>query len=471
MFLSQLKQSLATLGFSLVLTFLPFSYPQAASANQFSPTAGPQLDKELTALVGDTGTQVPGLGVIVYQNGHKVYSKFLGHRYIDAKNSAKNLPITAATRFRVASVAKQFTAFSILQLIDQGKLALDGDISQYLGFTLRNPNYPDTPLTVRMLLSHTSSLRDGKLYAIPPEYSVREMFTPTGKYWEAGKHFAPAGQAPGQYFQYGNINYGLLGTIIEAVTKERFDLYQKTHILKALDIQADYLPGNLPPDQYKLVGNIYQKQQNGTWQEKGPWVAQINGYPAKQPPADYVLIQNPDARQTDTWYSLKNYQSGTNATIFSPQGGLLLSYNDLEHCLQLLLNKGKFRGRQIIKPALMQEMLTPQWRYDAKLKNGSTYGGTIEAYCMAEFPIFGNSTSRVCKDHEINLLGHTGEAYGLLSGIFITPDHKNGFLYMMNGEAVAEDDDSRSAGTFSSNYIWEENIMNAICKNVFFSGK
>jgi hypothetical protein len=66
------------------------------------------------------------------------------------------------------------------------------------------------------------------------------------------------------------------------------------------------------------------------------------------------------------------------------------------------------------------------------------------------------------------LVGHTGEAYGELSGVFFDSKTKNGFIYMMNGEAVAEDDDPRSAGRFSGNYIWEENIMNAISENAFF---
>lgn len=462
------KFRICTLALSLVLLTAPPGLAQAAS---FTAANRAQLDKELTSMIGNTDTKVPGLGVIVYKDGKKVYSKFLGRRYIAAQDQSKDLPVTEGTRFRAASVSKQFTAFTILQLVEQQKVALDEDISKYLGFTLRNPHYPATPLTIRMLLSHTSSLRDGKLYAIPPSYSVKEMFTPAGKYWEAGAHFAPQGQAPGQYFKYSNINYGLLGTIIEAVTGERFDLYQKNHILKELDIKADYTPGNLSPAAFRNLGTIYQKQQNGKWDEKGPWVAQIDNFQGKQPAADAVYVQNPDARSTDAWFSLKDYKPGTNATVFSPQGGLRISYDELEHGLQFLLGKGKFRGKQLIVPQLMETMLTPQWRYDAQLKNGNTYGGTIEAYCMAEYPILGDSTSRVCKEHVINLVGHTGEAYGLLSGLFITPDHKNGFLYMMNGEAIAEDDDPRSAGQFSGNYIWEENIMNAICKNVFFGGQ
>ena len=76
----------------------------------------------------------------------------------------KNHPFTRESRFRVASVSKMFTVFTIMQLVEQGKLNLDDDVSKYLGFTLRTPNYPNTPITVSMLASHQSSLRDGKTF-------------------------------------------------------------------------------------------------------------------------------------------------------------------------------------------------------------------------------------------------------------------------------------------------------------------
>lgn len=442
-----------------------FSLP--AFAKGMSAEAKANLDGELAAMVGETGTCVPGLGVIVYKDGEKVYSDFLGCRHIDPEDRSKDLPITADTRLRVASVSKQFTALTIMQLVDQKKVALDGDVSDYLGFKLRNPNYPDTPITVRMLLSHTSSIRDGEAYSIPPQYSVKEFFDPEGKFYDDGAHFAPEGQIPGEYFKYTNLNYGLLGTIIEAVTGERFDEYMRAHILKQLDIHGSFNPGDFDEKEFKLLGAIYQKQKDGKWDENGPWFPQIDEYDGKIPDRNMVYVNNPDVRDTDSWYSMKDYKPGTNATVYSPQGGLRISYNELEHLLQMYLGDGVYHGKQIISPDLLKEMFTVQWRYDPEHPNGSTYGGSIEAYCLGIYPLFGDGTSRAVKDYVIELRGHLGEAYGLLSGIMIRPGTKDGFVYMMNGEAIAEDDDPRSAGAFSGNYIWEENIMNAICSNAF----
>ncbi len=457
----------AVLGLCAAL-LLPSACLAAKGKKGIPGPARKQLTRELDAMVGHNGTHVPGLGVEVYKNGKKAYTHFAGHRYFAEKPGQKDLPITGKTRFRAASVSKMFTAFTIMQLVDEGKLTLDEDVSGLLGFPLRNPHYPDTPITVRMLLSHTSSLRDGKLYAIPPTDSVQEFFTEKGKFYEDGDHFAPLGQAPGKYFKYSNINYGLLGTLIEKVTGQRFDKYQKSHILKQLGIRADYNPGNLSKGEFRDLGVIYQKNRQGNWDENGPWIPQIDDYQGKQPPRDQVKVQNPDHRELDAFYDLKDYVPGTNATIFSPQGGLRISYDELGHALEMLVNGGRYKGKQIIRPGLLKEMMTPQWTYDPKASNGSTYGGTILAYGLGLYPIYGNSTSRVVKDHELDLWGHTGEAYGLLSGVFLVPGTKDGFVYMMNGEALAEDDDPRSAGRFSGNYVWEENIMDTICRNAFF---
>ena len=110
-------------------------------------------------------------------------------------------------------------------------------------------------------------------------------------------------------------------------------------------------------------------------------------------------------------------------------------------------------------------MFKPHWIYNGA--NGNTYGGAILNYGLGVYFIDGNSTSRVCKDFVVNLIGHTGVAFGMLSGIFFIPQTKTGFVYMMNGTAISEDDDSRSCGKFSGNYIWEENLMETIYKFIF----
>ena len=404
------------------------------------------LDDRLESMIGDDEIGVPGLGVIVYKDGREIYSKFLGRCRIDPDKI-----VTRDTRFRVASISKMFTIFSIMKLVESGKISLDENVEEYLNSRLRNPNDPNRKFTIRMLASHISSLRDGKIYSIPPEFSVREFFEPNGKFFEDGIHFASNFD-----FEYCNLNYGILGTIIESVTHERFDLYQKK-FLKQLDIAAEYLPGNLSPDEFENLGTIYRKDQFGNW------IGKIDDYHGIQPARDSVQLQNPYAEDFQGIYSLKNYQIGTNATIFSPQGGLRISFDELSHALEMLINEGIYRGRRILTAESVNQMFKSNWIYDPQIQNGNPYG-VIQNYGLGTYFVDGKSDARVCRNHEIDLIGHTGSAFGLLSGMFLIPNTRDGFIYMMNGEAIEEDVDPRSLGEFSLNYIWEEKIMDSICE-------
>ena len=415
------------------------------------------LDEKFSALIGDSGIKVPGLGVIVYKDGKEIYSKFLGKRVIETLK-----PVTRDTRFRVASVSKMFTIFTVMQLAEQGKISLDADAGEYLNFPLRNPVYPQKKITVRMLASHLSSLRDGKIYSIPPNFSVEEFFSPRGKFWEDGAHFAPPQEEIGEYFNYSNLNYGLLGTIIERVTGKRFDIYQRENLFRQLDIKAEYLPANFSAVEFELLGTVYQKKNlRGQWNEFGDWYGKADDYKGIQPPKDTVQLQNPYAEEFQGIYDLRDYRVGTNATIFSPQGGLRISFKELAHALEMMMNGGIYRGRRILSQNSLDEMFKPHWVY--KNKNGRPYGGAILNYGLGTYFINGKSNARVCREHEINLIGHTGAAFGLLSGVFFIPKTKSGFIYMTNGEAIEEDIDPRSLGKYSGNYIWEEKIMGGIC--------
>ena len=85
-------------------------------------------------MIGGYGEKVPGLAVIVYKNGKEVYRNMLGNRFLSPRNKNWNLPVTADSRFRVASISKVFTAAGYMQLVEQGKINLDEDVSRYLGF-------------------------------------------------------------------------------------------------------------------------------------------------------------------------------------------------------------------------------------------------------------------------------------------------------------------------------------------------
>src|SRR2546430_4327122 len=95
--------------------------------------------------------------------------------------------VTADDPVRVASVSKMVTAIGVMELVDQGRLDLNSDVSRWLGWPLRNPNFPDRPISLSMLLSHTSSVREhDDDYVIPLGTSLQTLMADP-KNWDA-KH-------------------------------------------------------------------------------------------------------------------------------------------------------------------------------------------------------------------------------------------------------------------------------------------
>ena len=384
-------------------------------------------------------SEVSGFGVVVFKDGREVCANFFGSRRL-GKNAR---PVTRNTRFRVASVSKMFTGFALMQLVERGKISLDDDAGDLLGFELRNPNQPREKITVRMLASHTSSIRDGKIYSLPPEVSVAELFKADGLFWEGGDHFAPREEKVGEFFTYANLNYGLLGTIIERVTGKRFDVYQRENIFRQLDMKAEYLPANLDASEFENLGALYCKKNSR-------WTARLDDFGGVQPERDTVALENPYAENFNRVCSLAGYRVGTNATVFSPQGGLRISFAELANALEMILNDGTFRGRRILSRQSLETMFKPHWIYDGT--NGLTCGGAFLSY--------GLGTCRVdCP--AMTFFGHGGEAFGMLSGLFVEPTTQSGFVYMMNGRAL-DLDDPRAQGSFGGLFVWEEKIFDAV---------
>ena len=144
--------------------------------------------------------------------------------------------VNEKTCFRIASVTKWVTAIGLMTLYDQGKLDLDKDISEYLPFKVRNPAYPDTPITARMLLSHTSSLSPDATSYRPDWESISKSYDPV--FDENVK--------PGTKYAYADYNGALFGCLIEAITGESVQNYMNRTVFKPLGLTAAYSPKYLP---------------------------------------------------------------------------------------------------------------------------------------------------------------------------------------------------------------------------------
>ena len=402
-----------------------------------SKTATRKLDAALADMIGGYGEKVPGLAVIVYKNGKEVYRNMMGNRFLSPRNKNWNLPVTSESRFRVASISKIFTATGYMKLVEEGKINLDEDVSRYLGFTLRNPSYPNRIITSRMLLSHTSSIRDYPTPYVPFKSNIKSFFT-SADCWTRGK-------APGSYFSYCNLNFVLLATIMEKVSGQRFDKYITKNVLKPLDIKGSFNLRDFSSSDLQKMGTLYRKTKG----ESGRYYAQIDDRPIDLPSASL----------------LSSYRPGTNAGIFSPQGGLRISPEELAHMLQMLMNQGNYRGREVLKQATAQLMVKQVWKYNPLTPNGDIENSCIESYGLALQYFSGNGSTRPAPNRpDFDLVGHLGEAYGFIGGLMWQPGTKNGFIFLQNGFAT---DYKHNKGRYSRNYRWEENFMKTIIENVF----
>ena len=345
---------------------------------------------------------VAGMSVVVVKKDKIIYSKGFGKR-----NIAKNLPVDSTTIYRIASVSKSFVAVAVMQLCDQGKMKLTDDIGTLLGYTVRNPRYPNDPITVAMLLSHVSSLTDNDGYSSITSLRSAAAF---------------ANVKPGSYFQYCNLGFSTLGAIVEKISTQRFDLYIRSNILTPLGMAASYNIDDFTADQFANIAALYRK--TGV-----TWTPQADDYNGVKPaPRD-----------------LSHYTIGEDAFTFSPTGGVRTSAEDLAKFMMAHMNKGVYNGTRILSEASVLSMHAPKWVFNGS--NGANEGFWNKygyAFHTAEALIPGQL-----------LCGVPGEAYGLLSDMYFSPDSLYGIVFITNGGG-------KFAAEANGFYNIENAVMNAV---------
>ena len=399
------------------------------------------LDAALSAIVDDDAHPLASLSVLAIRQGKVSYQQQFGYRHLGA-TPAGNLPVTPATLFRIASVSKMMTTVGLMRLLEQGKLSLDQDVGIYLGFSLRNPHFPRQAVTLRSLLSHTSSLRDAGGYAWGPERSLRDVFTAGGDaMWDAAA-------APGRYFTYANLNWGVIGTVMEKVTGERFDLLMRRLLLDPLDLRGGYNPAAFSQDEVANTATLYRKRTLETeqWQPQGPWLAQADDFHARAPAAPA---------------GLERYVIGSNATVFSPTGGLRISAAGLGTVMQMLLDGGRHQGRQILQPASIALMFGRQWQLAPDASNGDSERGLYRAWGLGnqQFDAVTGQGNGLVEGASFAAVGHLGNAYGLVSAFVLDFKNKNGMVMLAGGTGS---DPERYPGTYSAMGRSEELILTSV---------
>lgn len=313
-----------------------------------------------------------GLSVAVVKKGEIIYTHSYGF-----KNRETQTPVADNDIFRIASISKSFSATAIMQLAEAKKLKLSDDVSDLIGFRVRNPKYPDQPITLKMLLSHTSGLNDSQGY-----FSLDVINPDKNKDW-AGCY---SGYAPGGGYAYCNLNYNIVGTIIERVSGQRFDQYVKWHILEPMGLYGGYTTDSLDANRFVTLYEYDDAAQQ-----------------FKAAPSAYASQKE----------RLSTYVQGYSTPLFSPTGGMKISAPDLAKYMTMHMYYGKYKGTRIISKKSARTMQT-------KVSDGE--GG----YGLALL-----NTTKIIPGKA--LVGHTGSAYGLYSMMFFDPKEKFGIVAITNG--------------------------------------
>lgn len=326
------------------------------------------LESDLEAIMEKY--EAVGLSVAVVKKGELIYQKALGK-----KDLATNEPLRSDHIFRIASISKSFSATAVMQLVGAGKLNLQDDVSELIGFRVRHPKYPDKVITLKMLLSHTSSINDSQGY-----FTLDPLNPKQNPDWVKCYN----DYAPGEGYQYCNLNYNLVGAIIEKYSEERFDQYVRNHVLAPLGLYGGYCVDSL--DSEKFAG-IYEYNA-----ESNAYILSDGAYHPRR-----EIIQN--------------YLLGYTAPVFSPTGGMKISAPDLARYMTMHMKGGKLDGTRIISKKHARLIQTPV--------SDNGYGLALR------------KTNMLIPGEE--LIGHTGAAYGLHSSMFFHPKKKFGIVAITNG--------------------------------------
>jgi CubicO group peptidase (beta-lactamase class C family) len=310
--------------------------------------------------------KVPGAAVAIVEGDQIVHQRGFGQ----ARPGGG--PPSPETPFFIGSLTKSFTALAVMQLVEAGKVDLDAPVQHYLPWFRVADAQASAQMTVRQLLNQTSGLPTSPGWATLADFDSSP---------DAGERQARAlatlrlTRPVGSAFEYNNMNYNLLGLIVEATSGESYAAYVQHHIFGPLDMRHSYTTRSEAARNGLAVGHRY-------------WFA----YPIVAP--DLPLPRG----------SL-------------PAGQLISSAEDMAHYLIAQLNEGRYGGVQILSPAGIAEMHRPGVKF--------TMMGIPGQYGMGWF-IDGQDQNRI--------VWHSGIVPDFFAYMAILPGQNKGLVLLMNAD-------------------------------------
>jgi CubicO group peptidase (beta-lactamase class C family) len=326
------------------------------------------LDARITARMSNS--RIPGLQAAIIKDGAVVWTGAYG-----LADALALTPVTDDTTFLVASISKTVTATALMQVWETGAFDLDENVSPYLGFPVRHPDYPNRAITFRQLLTHTSGIRD-RWNALDPLYVQGDSPIPLGDFMEA--YLTPSGSlynrrnytgqsGPGDRLVYSNIGMALTARLVETTTGVSFPDWCQDHIFEPLDMQ-----------------------------ETAWFMADL----------DESNVAHPHVGRTGRPQPVPHF-----GVPDYPDGMLRTSAGHLGRFLAMFVTGGSLDGEQVLETATVDLMKMPQVPGERQGLGwyGEDRGGTL-------------------------FVGHNGGETGTSTEMFYRVSDGNGFVLLMNAE-------------------------------------
>ncbi|MCM1260383.1 MAG: beta-lactamase family protein [Prevotella sp.] len=342
------------------------------------------MKQKLNAIFNES--QAVGLNVLIANTSDVIEQFTYGYASLEEKK-----PTDIHTIYRIASVSKVIVATCIMMLYDEGLVDIYEDISKYLGYHVRNPYFPNDSITLRMLMTQTSSICDGEdqIYGYDgvngPTFFVdlEQLLTNPGYAYYTSKTYLQ--EKPGTKYCYSNFGCGILACIIEKVTGMYFTDFVRQRLFIPMGLDASFRIEDI--EHKERIASLYE-YENNTW----------------------VLIR--DTKRFEE-VCFPKYPLGNN--FRGPAGGLLISPLDLSKIMRMLMNEGTFEGKRYLKQTTVQLMKQIHWHTNQP----------IGLYQQKGLQLL------ILDDYGPRLYGHTGSAYGLRSFMFFNANY--GYICMCNG--------------------------------------
>lgn len=339
-----------------------------AACSSSSPPAEPSLDDYVNQQLETAA--LPGVAIAVVKDGKITLARGWGYADIEKKT-----PMSPDSVLIVGSLSKTITGSAVMQLVESGKLSLDADVNTYLPFKVRNPKFPDVPITLKMLMTHTSSIQETspRLVSLAkpgdPMTSLRELLEP----YLTSDPEAFGTQKPGATFVYSNFGAALAGLIVELTASEPFYAYCKRTIFTPL----------------KMTGTSFR----------------IDAIDPVRLATHY------------TWTSTKQVPLQATSVPYYPATALRTTANDLGRFLSAISRGGELDGVRILKSETVAAMTAVQVPASAPGNDINGQGYFWEHRPVAGAPVY----------------GHGGSYYGASARMHLRKDGV-GVILLANGD-------------------------------------